>query len=297
VNRFLSPFLTGILFAILWSSASVAGKFGLFSVEPLLLFNLRFFGAGVVLLVFAYGFRRDTLPRGGEWIQLSIFGLLNTTLYLGLFVLALSQVTPGITTLAVALNPLFIGIFSAVWAKRKVLPREWIGILIGIAGVFLAAYPHLKTNFATPLGLILLGCSQLAYSIGAVYYSAVQWKVSRTTINAWQVLIGGLLMTPATLLMHGEENSFDLRFLLSLAWLILPVSVVAVQLWLRLLKADALRASLWLYLCPVFGFLYAAVLVGEPLNAYTFAGTALVLAALYLGQMKTKGAEAISVND
>ena len=94
-----------------------------------------------------------------------LFGLLNTTLYLGLFVIALNEVTPGITTLAVALNPLLISVLSAVWTKRRVLTREWIGILIGIAGVFIAAYPHLQTDFATPFGLVLLGCSQLAYSL------------------------------------------------------------------------------------------------------------------------------------
>lgn len=272
---------------MLWASASVAGKFGLFSAEPLVLFNLRFFGAGFVLLIFVYGFRRDRLPHRGEWKQLSLFGFLNTTLYLGIFVLALSQVTPGITTLAVALNPLFISVFSAVWTKRKVLWREWTGIAIGSGGVFLAAYPHLETNFATPLGLALLALSQVAYSIGAVYYAGVNWQLSRTTINAWQVLIGGMLLLPATFLMHREETSFDLRFFLSLAWLVLPVSVVAIQLWLRLLKADAVRASMWLYLCPLFGFLYAFLFLGEPLTAYTFVGTALVLAALYLSQMKS----------
>jgi probable blue pigment (indigoidine) exporter len=286
VSRFFSPFFAGIFFAILWASASVAGKFGLFSVEPLVLFNARFFGAGVLMLTFVYGFRRDRFPRGAEWGQLSIFGALNTTLYLGLFVLALNEVTPGITTLAVALNPLFISILSALWAKRAVLRREWIGIAIGLGGVFVAAYPHLETSLASPLGLVLLAFSQLAYSGGAVYYADVDWKLSRVTINAWQVFVGGLLMLPVTILMHEKENTFDLRFLLSLAWLILPVSIVAVQLWLWLLKADAVRASMWLYLCPVFGFLYAAVLVGEPLNAYTFLGTALVLVALYLGQKK-----------
>jgi probable blue pigment (indigoidine) exporter len=287
VTRSSSPFFTGILFAILWASASVAGKFGLFSVEPLLLFNLRFFGAGFVLLIIVYAIQRDRLPRGSEWRQLSVFGALNTTLYLGIFVLALNEVTPGITTLAVALNPLFISILSAVWSKRKVLVREWIGILIGIAGVFVAAFPHLETNFASPGGLVLLGLSQVAYSVGAVYYAEIKWQLSRTTINAWQVFIGGMLLLPVTLLMHEEQNTFDLRFFLSLAWLILPVSVVAVQLWLRLLKADAVRASMWLYLCPVFGFLYASILVGEPLTIYTFAGTALVLLALYLGQKRS----------
>ncbi|HYC86929.1 MAG TPA: DMT family transporter [Chryseosolibacter sp.] len=291
MSRPLSPLITGILFAVLWASASVAGKFGLFSVEPLVLFNLRFFGAGLVLLIYVYGVQRERLPRDREWGQLSMFGALNTTLYLGLFVLALNEVTPGITTLAVALNPLFISVFSAVWSKRKVVLREWIGIVLGIGGVFVAAYPHLETNYASIAGLVLLGLSQVTYSAGAVYYADVNWRLSRTSINAWQVFIGGLLMLPVTFLMHEKENTFDLRFFLSLIWLILPVSVVAVQLWLRLLKADAVRASMWLYLCPVFGFFYASVLVGEPLTVNTFVGTAFVLIALYVGQNKPGPAE------
>jgi probable blue pigment (indigoidine) exporter len=273
---------------MLWASASVAGKFGLFSVAPLVLFNLRFFGAGFVLLIYVYAFRRDRFPRSSEWRPLSVFGAFNTTLYLGLFVLALSQVTPGITTLAVGLNPLFISVFSAVWSRRTVLLREWLGIIIGSVGVFIAAYPHLETNFATPVGLVLLGFSQVAYSIGAVYYASVNWQLSRTAINAWQVLIGGLLLLPVTMLMHHEENTFDLGFFLSLAWLVLPVSVVAIQLWLRLLKADAVKASMWLYLCPLFGFLYAFVFLEEPLTIHTFIGTALVLIALYLSQSSSK---------
>ena len=278
-----SPVFAGILFAILWASASVAGKFGLYSVEPLVLFNFRFFGAGFILLLFVHAFRRDRLPRGREWNQISVFGALNTTVYLGLFVLALNEVTPGITTLAIALNPLLISVLSAAWMKRKVMPREWIGIVVGIAGVLLAAWPHLETNFASPLGLILIGLSQLAYSVGSVYYAQVHWQVPRATINAWQLLIGAVLLLPFTFLLHEKENTFDVRFFLSLAWLVLPVSVVAVQLWLRLVKTDAVRASMWLYLCPVFGFVFAAVLVNEPVSIHTFAGTALVLGALWLG--------------
>ena len=81
--------------------------------------------------------------------------------------------------------------------------------------------------------------------------------------------------------------NFDLRFWLSLGWLVFPVSILAVQLWLRLLKTDAVKASMWLYLCPIFGFIYAAVLLKEPITIYTLGGTAFVLAALYLGQRKS----------
>jgi probable blue pigment (indigoidine) exporter len=46
------------------------------------------------------------------------------------------------------------------------------------------------------------------------------------------------------------------------------------------------KASMWLFLCPISGFVYARLFVGEPITGYTFAGTALVLAGLYWGQSK-----------
>lgn len=276
--------ITGFLFSIFWASASVAGKFGLFSAEPLVLFSVRFILAGMFLLAFAYIVQRSRLPRGNEWKQLSIFGAFNTALYLGVFIIALQYITPGITTLAIALNPLFISIMSAVWMKRRVTPTEWLSILLGIAGVVTAAYPLLRSSQATPGGLILLAISMVAYSFGSVYYAAVKWELSRTTINAWQVFIGGLMIIPFAFLFHDKPNQLDLRFWLSVAWLIFPVSILAVQLWLRLLKSDAVRASLWLYLCPVFGFIYSAILLNEPFTSFTIVGTILVMTALYLGQ-------------
>jgi probable blue pigment (indigoidine) exporter len=278
--------LTGLLFSMLWASASVAGKFGLKGAEPLVFFTLRFLFAGVILLGYVFLVEKSRLPIGREWLQLTIFGTLNTTLYLGLFIIALQHVTPGITTLAIALNPLFISIMSALLMKRRVKGVEWLSIALGVAGVAVAAYPLLRDSQATTTGMLLLAASMVAYSYGAVYYAGAGWQLSRTSINAWQVFLGGILIAPFAWLLHKTPSRFDLTFWLSLAWLIVPVSIGAVQLWLRLLKTDAVRASLWLYLCPVFGFLYAAVLLHEPLTLFTLAGTALVLLALYLGQQK-----------
>jgi probable blue pigment (indigoidine) exporter len=284
----LSPrtIVTGLFFSMLWASASVAGKFGIQSAEPLVLFSFRFLLAGIVLLMFSYAVLGSRLPNKNEWKQLTIFGSFNTSLYLGLFVVALQYITPGITSLAIALNPLFISAMTAVWTKRKVTAKEWLSISAGICGVFLAAYPLLQNANATPVGLLLLGLSMIAYSFGSVYYATVKWQLSRTTINAWQVFIGGILIVPPAILFHQKGNLFDGRFWWSLAWLIFPVSILAVQLWLRLLKTDAVRASLWLYLCPIFGFLYSAILLNEPITVLTITGTILVMTALYIGQKK-----------
>jgi drug/metabolite transporter (DMT)-like permease len=276
--------LTGIAFALLWASASTAGKFGIQSVEPLTFFTIRFLAAGILLLVFSHMIMRYALPTGIEWWLVTVFGAFNTALYLGIFIIALKNVAAGITTMAIALNPLLIGILSSQTLKRKVLWREWLSIFIGMLGVAIATLPLLKTKHATVSGVLLIVLCMLMYSIGSVYYASVKWKLQRTTINAWQVFFGGLMLLPFAWIFESGTNSFDLKFFLSLTWLVIPVSIGAVQLWLRLLKDDAVRASIWLFLCPIFGLTYATFLLDEPFTLLTALGAAMVLTALYIGQ-------------
>jgi probable blue pigment (indigoidine) exporter len=94
------------------------------------------------------------------------------------------------------------------------------------------------------------------------------------------------MLLPFSIFFFRGNNNFDLKFWLSLAWLIIPVSIFAIQLWLRLLREDAVRASLWLFLCPIFGLGFATLFLDEPFTLYTTVGTAIVLIALYIGQKK-----------
>ncbi len=283
----MKQLLPGLLFAGLWASASVATKFGVQSVHPLILANVRFFIAGVGMLVVAYGVQRtkNAWPIGAEWRYLTIFALLNTTIYLGAFVLALKQVSAGIGSLSTATNPLFIALLSAVWLRRMPRWNELGGLVLGLAGVGIATYPLLQNSYATVEGLLILLGGMISVSAATVYYARIEWRLPNLVINGWQVLIGGVLLLPFTLFFADFESShYDERFWLSVLWLILPVSVAALQLRFYLVRQDAVRASLWLFLCPIFGFLYSYLLMGEPVTVYTFVGTGLVIVGLYLGR-------------
>jgi len=279
----------GILFAALWASAAVATKLGVQSVPPLVLANVRFFIAGAGMLLFAYGVQRtrDAWPRGAEWRQLLIFSLLNTTIYLGCFVLALKQVSAGIGSLSTATNPLFITLLSAIWLRRRPGVNEVLGLLLGLAGVGVATYPLLQNSYATVEGILILLVGVVAVSAATVYYAGISWRLPNLVINGWQVLLGGLTLLPVTLLTADFSTAqYDLRFWGAVWWLILPVSVGALQLWFFLIRQDPVRASLFLYLCPIFGFVYSYVLLGEPITGYTMVGTMLVIAGLWLGRKK-----------
>lgn len=282
----------GLFFAALWASASVATKFGVQSVQPLILANVRFFIAGGGMLLFVYGIQRtkNAWPTSTEWRQLTIFALLNTTIYLAAFVLALKQVSAGIGSLSTATNPLFIALLSALWLRRIPRWNELGGLMLGLAGVGLATYPLLQNSYATIEGLLILLAGMVSVSAATVYYASIEWRLPSLVINGWQVFIGGLLLAPVTLLTayfdtaEFEASRFDLRFWASVFWLIVPVSVAALQLWFYLVKQDPLRASLWLFLCPIFGFAYSYLLMGEPITLYTVVGTTLVIGGLYIGR-------------
>lgn len=289
INKILmKTILAGLLFAMLWASASVAAKFGILSAPPLILANTRFFIAGVVLLLYGYSFKKDhsyRLPTSEEWKQLALFGLLNTTVYLGLFVCAMKYTAAGIGSLATSTNPLLIVLLSSWLMGRKPAKKEILSIVIGMTGIGIATYPLLKNSSTSLFGLTILMLSMVSVSFASVYYARVKWTLSNILINGWQVALGGLFLLPFTIAFSDfSAVTIDSRFIYSSLWLSLAVSVIGLICWFYLLKIDTVKASLWLFLCPLFGFFYAWWLIDESITLYTIAGTMLVVFGLYLGQ-------------
>ena len=281
---------TGIAFAFLWSSASTATKIGLVSAQPFVISIFRFLIAGGIMLFVSHIVLRNRMPVKREWIQISIYGLLNITFYLGLYVIAMQQVSAGLGSLAVAANPVFIAIMSAFWFSHRIKFKNILSLLLCFVGVVLAAYPLLQNSFATPFGIIVLLISMIAYSLGAIYYSRVNWNgLTILAINGWQTILGGIFLLPALYATYqSDKNSFDTSFWTSVCWLAIPVSIGAVQFWLYLLKNNPIKASYWLFLCPIFGFLIAHFIMKEPITFYTVFGVFLVISGLYVVQKKSK---------
>lgn len=285
-DKNISLIIAGIFFALLWPSASVTTKIALQFAQPFVIAVARFFLAGIIMLLLAHIILQKKLPQQKQWKQLALYGFINITTYLGLYVLAMQHVSAGLGSLSIATNPVFISIISAWWFKQPIKPVIIVSLLLCFTGVLIAAYPLLVNSYATPAGLLLLVTSMLCYSVGAIYFSKNQWhNLDILTINGWQTILGGIFLLPFAIYFYdGTKNNLTIQWGFCVLWLAIPVSIVAVQLWLFLLRDNPVKASFWLFLCPVFGFVLAACVMKEPLSWYTLAGVLFVIAGLYLVQ-------------
>lgn len=275
---------TGIFFAMLWASAAIAMKIGLNSSSPLTLAVIRFLIAGLLMVTVLQIFSSEKLPTKSEWVKITIFGLLNITIHLGCLFAAIEFVSAGLMNLFISINPILIILFSVLFLKRKVSKYEIIGFLVCFGGLLIATIPILKESKASLIGIILLIIGMSSYSIGSVYYKKIDLKLSNKSINGWQTLIGGIFLIPVAYLMNTKAIILDSNFYVSLFWLTIVISVFATLLWLNLLKKDTVKASKWLFLAPVFGYLLSYLILGEEITLYEVIGTLFVIIGLKISK-------------
>ncbi len=280
----ISYWLVGLPFSALWASASVASKIGLRSAQPFTISLTRFSIAALIMIGVTHLVLRHPLPKKGQWKQLAVYGLLNIALYLGLFIVAIQEVSAGLGTLAVAINPVLITILAAVWRKEKISFLHFSALALGLVGVATCAYPLILGSHATIKGLLILFTSMMVYSAGTIYFQGKQWEgMHILTINGWQTFFGAVFTLPFFILTwQSNANHFDQNFWTGTLWLVFGVSIAAVQSWIFLLRKYDKGSIYWLFLSPIFGFIFSNMLMHEPLGVHTLIGTSTVITGLFI---------------
>nr|WP_106782786.1 EamA family transporter [Lysinibacillus timonensis] len=281
----LKGLLLGLLFTVLYASGAVAMKFGLQSAPPLTLATLRFIIAGMLLLIYLYILKKGTyrIPNRRELGILFWLGLLNTSLFLGLGLIALQTVSSGIFNLFVPINSLLFALLTFMFLGQSIRRKQWGGMVTSFIGLMIASYPSLIGSHATIGGLFLLAVAILSMATGSLVYKKMDLQLPSIVINTWQVVFGGLILViPTVLLEAGQPITVDVNMIGYLLWSVFALSIFNLSLWFYLLKKDAIIANNWLLLNPVAGYILGAILLGEPITGFAVIGTTLVLFGLYL---------------
>lgn len=277
--------MLGLVFTVFYASGAVAMKFGLLAGPPLTLTTIRLVIAGLLLLFYLYIWQRGKykMPNKKEMALLCSLGLLNTSLFLGLGIIALVSVSSGMFNLFVPINSLLFALLAFLFLGQKIKWKQWAGMVIAFTGLIIASYPALIGSHASVSGIILLALAVLSMAVGSLLYKKTNIQLPPIVVNTWQTVFGGvILIIPVLLLEAGKPITVDMNLIGYLLWSVFALSIFNLSLWFYLLKKDAIIANNWLLLTPVAGYILGAIILGEPITKFAVTGTIFVLLGLYL---------------
>lgn len=123
------------VFVLLWASGFIGAKLGLRYAEPLTFLAVRMI-AVVGLLVVIILLTRPKWPSGAGMVHSAVTGVLVHGFYLGgVFVAIENGLAAGLAALVVSLRPVLTSTLANRWLGERVLPRQWLGLLLGLLGV------------------------------------------------------------------------------------------------------------------------------------------------------------------
>lgn len=270
------------LVTFLWALCFPLIATGLAAVPPLTFAALRSFVAGAGLLVPAFALHRP-LPRDrGVWLGVLGVGFSATGLgFAGMF-LAGGIVSPGLATVLANSQPLIAAGLAYIVLGERLGPRRRVGLLLGFAGIVLAALPGFGAENANSspsgVGFVLLGAVGVA--VGNVLLKRLAGQVDLLMATGWQFVLGGVSLWLAAQIFEAPvQVVWSPSFVVVLLTLALPGTALAFALWFAVLHRGELnRLNTFTFLTPAFALIIGALFFGERVGLMEGAGIVLILA-------------------
>lgn len=277
---------------LLWSVNYLVGRLAPGTIAPHMLALLRWTIAALILLPFAWSelsAKRASLFNNA-WHYL-VFGALGMWIC-GAWVYIGARTT-GATNIALiyALSPVFIALVSSLWLRERLGWLQWLGIALAFAGlvhvVIKGQWGALAQVKLVVGDLWILGAT-ISWTLYSIFLK--RWSTNFSPIARLVLIISGgvLVLIPLTALEALSGLPMTQTFW---GWktvaLVVSAGIIpgagAYLAYSTLQKTlGAARASLTLYLGPLYAALVAYFVLGEPIQGYHALGAAVILPGIYL---------------
>lgn len=289
----MTQFLSG-LFVVIWATGFIVAGIVATRADPLTFLTARH-GLSVVVFTLLSLAVRAAWPRDVRaWRDAMVAGMLLHGIYIGGVFWAVSNgLGAGLTALVTGLHPLLTAMLAMPLLHERLIPRQWAGIAIGVAGVALIVAPKLGPVDGVPLIAVFVALvATLSLTLGTIWQKRSKPQMD-LRVNAAMQFVGAFLIT-APVAFTTEANRFDASPALwgALAWAVLGLSVGGISILLVLLKRGAAsKVAPLLYLSPPVAALIALAVFGEAISAIQLVGMVLAVAGAFAAR---HGADAVS---
>ncbi len=270
------------VFVLIWSTGFIVARYGMPHAPPMKFLAVRYALSILCFLPWIW-FAGVRWPKSrAQWLHLAVTGMLMHAGYLGgVWAAVKAGMGSGLSSLIVGIQP----VLTAVWLSSMGGPgshvsrRQWVGLLLGFAGLVLvvsrkfgAGGPGDQANW---LNLSFAVMALFAITIGTLYQKRFVQPCDVRSANTVQ-LVAALVVTLPLALLETESMRWNAELAGAMAWSVLGLTLGGSSLLYMLIQRGAAASvTSLMYLVPPCTALIAWGLFDEPITVVTVAGIAL----------------------
>ena len=272
-----------IFLSVLWGGSFFFVAVALRELPPMTLALARVaFAAAFIYPIFKM--QGGSLPATfAGWKPFIVMGLFNNIIPFSLIFAGQARISSGLASVLNATTPLFALLVLASFGEERLILRRVIGVLIGLAGVYVLRDPDLATTEGQTVGMLLCLGGALSYGFSGLWGRRNFNNVPPLTTTTCQLisssiimaLIAGAVDQPWQLPMPGLTTWSAVIGLAALS------TALAYILFFRIMaQAGAANVMLVTLLIPVTAIGLGVLVLGEPLLPREIAGALVISASL-----------------
>ncbi len=270
------------LFVVIWATGFIVARYGMPHAPPFTFLLVRYLLSIACFLPWIV-VARVRWPRGGpQWLHLGMTGVLMHAGYLGgVWAAVKGGMGSGVSALIVGIQPVLTAIWLAAFgaSATRVSARQWIGLLLGFAGLMLVVSRKLAVgspgDTVTWSNLAWALAALVCITAGTLYQKRFVQPCDVRSANTVQLLAAALVTAPIAWL-EPEAFRWNLESAGAMAWSVLGLTLGGSSLlYLLIQRGAAASVASLMYLVPPTTALIAWVLFGEPITLTIVAGIAL----------------------
>lgn len=283
---------------IFWSFSFVWVKVAYQAYGPLTVVLLRLVISVVLLFTFMFIIRRLQYIAKKDIGIFVLLAFFEPFLYFMGESFGLLYVSSTVAAVIVATIPLLAPISAYYFFKERLSMMNVIGLVISFMGVCLVILNDDLSFSASPVGVML----EVLAVIAAIAYSTVLRKLAfrynTFTIISYQNLFGIIMFLPFWLVFESREfiaTPFHREAFTSIILLSVFASSLAFIFFTYSVRNIGInRSNTFINLIPVFVAIFAWFVLGDKLSAQAATGMAIVIAGLFLAQIRFRSKKSIA---
>lgn len=278
--------LSFIAIYVIWGSTYLFNKVAVTELSPFFLASIRFFIAGLLMLLLAMILKQSLKVSKKKFLNASIASFFFLVYGNGVFVWALKYVDSGFGALMASTQPLFVLFLLRLIDRKPFQKKSIIGIVLGMFGMYLlVSQKELITSEDTLLGVFMMLTCVLSWSYGSVFVSKADLPKSFMVSTGYQMLVAGFILSCISIGLN--ENwisplnwSREVQF--SMVLLIVFGGIIAFTAFNYLLKiVSPEKVSTSAYVNPVIALFMGWYFLDEKLTTQSIIASIILLTGVY----------------